>query len=550
MNSFSARLSAIWRGLLRSFRDFPVEAFISVSAFVLTLLSNEKVVIVSNEKVIETSFPLVYFFPLVVLSFCLHRISGRKGTLVWKVCYLASALFWIPLYFWRPELGEAGIVVIYMISFILLFATGGRQDNEQYATTILHCLVKGCAAVLVAGVLSLAVLAIIASVDFLFLSRSLAEKWYVYPQLLVWLLIAPMLCCAFVSEAQAQWKDRRFLTLVVEYVLTPALLIYSVILYAYMLRILIQWKLPDGGVAYLVGGFIGVALVCRLLQALVTKPHFEWFYRYFPYVAIGPLVLLWIGIARRVGEYGLTEMRVYLVAVSLLLTMFTVLLLWPRNRSFFRMSLALGGLAAILTFIPGIRAHDLGLRDQRARLEKVLPDLLVDGKFPEDAPYTAIADSYDLRRKWDSASSAINYLRKELGADNFEEMYGRYGEFTYYPCMIDLIDFDSVAAEAVDKVKTYKLNTPVSLDGYTLLLPEDAYHYYVDSSVVVFYENDSREKELLRCEIAARLDSDNPDKLVYQNEKYLAVFDSITDYHHAEEGPAFITGGHTLYARP
>jgi len=551
MNSLSARLSAIWRGLLRSFRDFPVEAFISVSAFVLTLLSNEKVVIVSNEKVIETSFPLVYFFPLVVLSFCLHRISDRKGTLVWKVCYLASALFWIPLYFWRPELGEAGIVVIYMISFILLFATGGRQDNEQYATTILHCLVKGCAAVLVAGVLSLAVLAIIASVDFLFLSRSLAEKWYVYPQLLVWLLIAPMLCCAFVSEAQAQWKDRRFLTLVVEYVLTPALLIYSVILYAYILRILIQWKLPDGGVAYLVGGFIGVALVCRLLQALVTKPHFEWFYRYFPYVAIGPLVLLWIGIARRVGEYGLTEMRVYLVAVSLLLTMFTVLLLWPRNRSFFRMSLALGGLAAILTFIPGIRAHDLGLRDQRARLEKVLPDLLVDGKFPEDAPYTAIADSYDLRRKWDSASSAVNYLRKELGADNFEEMYGRYGEFTYYPYMID---FDSVAAEAVDeavdKVKTYKLNTPVSLDGYTLLLPEDAYHYYVDSSVVVFYENDSREKELLRCEIAARLDSDNPDKLVYQNEKYLAVFDSITDYHHAEEGPAFITGWHTLYARP
>ena len=548
MNSFSARLSAIWRGLLRSFRDFPVEAFISVSAFVLTLLS--------NEKVIPLEFSAVYFFPLVVLTFCLHRFSDRTGAVAWKVCYFASALLWIFLSVRNPELDDAGTVVLYLISFILLFAAAGRQDNEHYAATILHSLVKGAAAVLVAGVLSLAVLAIIASVDFLFLSRSLAEKWYVYPQLLVWLLIAPMLCCAFVSETPAQWKDRRILTLVVEYILTSALLIYSVILYAYMLRILIQWKLPDGGVAYLVGGFIGVALVCRLLQALVTKPHFEWFYRYFPYVAIGPLVLLWIGIARRVGEYGLTEMRIYLVAVSLLLTLFTLLLLWPRTRSFFRMSLLVGGVAVLLTFIPGIRARDLGIRDQRARLEKVLPDLLVDGKFPEDAPYTAIADSYDLRRKWDSASSAVNYLRKELGADNFEEMYGRYGEFTYYPYMID---FDSVvaeavdkvvAAEAVDKVKTYKLNTPVSLDGFTLLLPEDAYHYYEDSSVVVFYENDSREKELLRCEIVARFDSDNPDKLVYQNEKYLAVFDSITDYHHAEEGPAFITGGHTLYARP
>lgn len=539
MNSLSARLSAIWKGLLRSFRDFPVEAFISVGVFVLALLS--------NEQVIASSFPLEYFFPLVVLSFCLHRISDRKGSMVWKACYFASALLWIPLFIWKPELEEAGYVAIYLISFILLLAADGRQDNEHYAATILHSLVKGAAAVLVAGVLSLVLLAIISSVDFLFLSRSLAEKWYVYPQMLVWQVIAPMLCCAFVSETPAQWKAQRFLTIIVEYVLTPALLIYAAILYAYMLRILIQWKLPDGGVAYLVGGFIGVALACRLLQALVTKPHFAWFYRYFPYVAIGPLVLLWIGIGRRIGEYGLTDMRVYLVAVSMLLTLFTLMLLWPRTRSFFRMSLITGCAAAVLTFIPGIRARDLGIRSQRARLEKVLPALLVDGKFPEDAPYTAIADSYDLRRKWDSASSAVNYLRKELGADNFEEMYGRYGEFTYYPYMID---FDSVAAEAVDKVKTYKLNTPVSLDGYTLLLPEDAYHYYEDSSVVVFYENDSREKELLRCEIVARLDSDNPDKLVYQNEKYLAVFDSITDYHHAEEGPAFITGGHTLYARP
>jgi len=538
MNSFSARLSAIWRGLLSSFRDFPVEACISVAAFVLTLLS--------NENVIETDFPLVYFFPLVVLSFCLHRISDRKGTIVWKVCYFASALLWIPLFVWKSELDEAGYVVMYLISFILLFAAEGRKDNEHYAEAILHNLVKGAAAVLVAGVLSLVLLAIIASVDSLFLSMSLAEKWYVYPQLLVWLVIAPMLCCAFVSEAPTQWKDRRFLTLVVEYILTPALLIYAVILYAYMLRSLIQWRLPDGGVAYLVGGFIGMALACRLLQELVAKPHFEWFYRNFPYVAIGPLVLLWIGIARRIGEYGLTEMRLYLVAVSLLLTFFTLMLLSPRTRSFFRMSLIVGGVAVLLTFIPGIRARDLGIRSQRARLEKVLPDLLVGGKFPEAAPYTAIAASEDLRRKWDSASSAMDYLRKGMGHDKFNDLYGAYGDFPYHVHMIDAFPEAVVRVEPV----LYERKDPVPLDGYTLLLPRNAYHYYEDSSVVVFYEDDSREKELLRCEITARLDSSNPDKLVYRNDKYLAVFNSIRDFHHTENRPAFITAGHTLYARP
>lgn len=544
MNSFSARVSAIGRGLLLSFRDFPVEAFISFSAFVMQLLSSEKVI--ENDKVIDTSFPILYFFPLVVLSFCLHRIYDRKGGIVWKACYFASAVLWVPLFVWKPELNGAGIIVVYLISFIMLFAASGRQYNEHYAATILHSLVKGCSAVLVAGVLSVVLLAIVASVDFLFLSRSLAEKWYGYPQLLVWLVIAPMLCCAFVSETPAQWKDRRFLTLVVEYVLTPALLIYTVILYAYMLRILIQWQLPDGGVAWLVGGFIGVALACRLLQTLVTKPHFEWFYRYFPYVAIAPLALLWMGIARRIGEYGLTEMRVYLVAVSLLLTLFTLMLLSPRTRSFFRMSLIVGGVAVLLTFIPGIRAKDLGISSQRARLEKVLPDLLVDGKFPVDAPYEAIAASEDLRRKWDSASSAMSYLQKGMGHEKVEELYGGYGELTYYSYRVD------VSQEAVLVEQLFEREVPVPLDGYTLLLSKDTYFYYVDNDAEVFYDNESpAKKELLRCDILARLKSSNPDKWVYKNEKYMVVFDTITAQYDADGGcSSFIIGNHTLYARP
>ena len=118
--------------------------------------------------------------------------------------------------------------------------------------------------------------------------------------------------------------------------------------------------------AYLVGGFVSVALLCRLLQELLVKRNYDWYYRFFPYVAVGPLVLLWIGIARRIGEYGLTEMRIYLVAVAMLLTLFTIFLLWPRTRSFFRMSLIAGGVAVLLTFIPGIRARDLGNRFQRA----------------------------------------------------------------------------------------------------------------------------------------------------------------------------------------
>ena len=480
MTRFVTRLSAIWQGLLRSFRDFPVEAFISIAAFTLTILS--------EEEVIASGFPIVFFFPLVVLSFSLHRMAGREGIPAWKVCYLVSALLWIPLYVWKPTLDEAGIFVTYLLSFILLFASVGRhKDNAHYAETILHCLSKGLAAVLVAGILSLALLAITASVDYLFLSSHLGEKWYIYPLLLIWMVIAPMLCCSFVSEPPAQWKDRRFLSIVVDYVLTPALLIYAVILYAYMLRILFQWRLPDGGVAYLVGGFVGVALSCRLLREQLSTRHFNGFYQYLPYVNLGPLVLLWVGVVRRVGEYGLTEMRVYLIAVSLLLTLFTLMLPSPRTRSYYRMSLITGCVAILLTYIPGMRACDLGLYSQRARTDAVQ------------------ADDGDMER----------------------------------PEVLD----DVVPSTC------YELEEPVPLNEYTLFIPEGSYHYYEDSSVAIFYEDASREKELLRCEIAARLDSPDAEKLIFRNEQYQAVFTLITDYQ-TGTGPRFITGQHMLYARP
>jgi hypothetical protein len=95
----------------------------------------------------------------------------------------------------------------------------------------------------------------------------------------------------------------------------------------------------------------------------------------------------------------------------------------------------------------------------------------------------------------------------------------------------------------------YELEEPVPLNEYTLFIPEGSYHYYEDSSVVIFYEDASREKELLRCEIAARLDSPDAEKLIFRNEQYQAVFTLITDYQ-TGTGPRFITGQHMLYARP
>ena len=64
----------------------------------------------------------------------------------------------------------------------------------------------------------------------------------------------------------------------------------------------------------------------RLRELVEETGLFDWFYKAFPYIALAPLVLLWVGAFRRVGEYGLTEARVFLLAGAFLLTLFDLML--------------------------------------------------------------------------------------------------------------------------------------------------------------------------------------------------------------------------------
>ncbi|MBE9466113.1 DUF4153 domain-containing protein [Dyadobacter subterraneus] len=103
-----------------------------------------------------------------------------------------------------------------------------------------------------------------------------------------------------------------------QYVLLPLEVVYLAILYAYTGKIIFQWQLPEGGVAYLVLAFsVAGILALLLLYPLRETLKDRWvslFSRRF-YIAILPLILLlFTGIFRRINDYGLTENR-YLVAV-------------------------------------------------------------------------------------------------------------------------------------------------------------------------------------------------------------------------------------------
>lgn len=105
--------------------------------------------------------------------------------------------------------------------------------------------------------------------------------------------------------AGSRYESNRILEILLNYIVAPALLIYTAILYLYMAKILVTWSLPEGGVAYLVFGFTLFALAEKALQFLMRKRLYDWFFDRFSLISLPTQLLFWVGAIRRTSEYGL-----------------------------------------------------------------------------------------------------------------------------------------------------------------------------------------------------------------------------------------------------
>ena len=528
-----------WQGFVSSIREFPLEALLGVTYFVIFLFESSVRDILGKSDVFYLFF---WFFPQYVLLFTLHKWSGKH--LAFRVLYCLSWFLWIPLLVWGPVNQGWSLGIAYIIAIVLLIIGKEPLGNEPYGQNILDTVINVAAGFIIGFLLIAIVDIIIASVSFLF-DLDLKDKWFTNPMAFIAFVIIPLLCCSFVENNSYKEANGKILKILIDYIFSPALIIYTAILYIYIGRIVLRWELPNGGVAYIVAIFMAVGLICHLFRLLVVKRHFEWFYKAFPFIAIAPLILLWIGAFRRIGEYGLTEVRVYLICLALLLTVFTAMLVKDKTRNFQLMTMIMAIAAILFTYIPGIRAKDFGIRSQKARLERILPNVLVDGKFPEIIDYKTISTDPRLKESWLAVDGAYTYLKKNMPPKKFKALQSELGDYQFRTWELEEKPETAVAEWSISDI-----SGPIDLGEYNQLIPPSDYHYYEDSTVAVFFKDKSRTEELLRCEIRKALDHKDVSslgKLVYKNNDYMVVFDKIDDFNSSHL--SFSTGNHTLYKK-
>jgi len=207
-----------------------------------------------------------------------------------------------------------------------------------------------------------------------------------------------------------------------QYILFPLVLVYLVILYAYLGKILLAWDWPEGWVSKLILGFIGMGISSLLLlhpikeqtENIWIRISSRWFY----VIVIPLIIMLFLAVWRRVSEYGITEGRYLAIAAGMWLCVVVPYYVISKKKSirFIPTSLCV---ATFLVSVGPWGMFTVSENSQVARLQVLLTknNILVNGRVQ------ARHDSLQFETT-KQISSIISYLSDIHGFDAIEPWFG------------------------------------------------------------------------------------------------------------------------------
>ncbi len=246
---------------------------------------------------------------------------------------VGAILLWGVYAFFLPEKESAiptykwiELVVINIAFFLAMFFVnflGKNKDRAFWNFTsqmFWQLAVATVFGTIFFGGLSLAFLAI----ESLF-NISIEGKTYSYLGVVCFVLLSPIYFLATIPYKTEKHNNNvtynKIQQTLALYVLVPILAIYAVILYAYLVKIIVAWQLPNGWVSWLVstlafGGLLVIALLYPIRENENNKATNS-ISRWIILIILPLLTLMTVGIFRRIGDYGITINRGYILLLNI-----------------------------------------------------------------------------------------------------------------------------------------------------------------------------------------------------------------------------------------
>ena len=506
MNRLKKFLTDTADSLLRVALRYPVEAALCIYACIFGAIQIEwsfdyHMLLAADGAATEmrqlphgvfTMLPLTMLATLIV-----HTLVGRASR-AWRTLYLLVPLL-LTIASWLLGKEWFGTSRFFITSAVLaplgLLMARRTLPNGPFVRQTLGYIRAAAVGGIFALTAMLSAMAIYHSVIYIF---NIPASWEVrnlvdsYIVLFSWALLWPLTALArldgYLSDEPQGTKTTDTL---LNWILAPALLVYAAILYLYCLQILFTWSLPKGGVAYLVFGFTMALFTVKALQELVVQRRYDWFFDRISIFALPPLVLFWAGVMQRVGDYGLTDWRVYLIVCGAIMTAAVALFAARRTGRYYYIAATAFVLFFLTAYIPRFSATAFSLRSQTARAERLAGQTgLLDESGRLDLSRIDERDTAQLKR-YRELYASLDYLDDHdtlLLADRFgiarsRELLGcfhsdRIRDYIQWGYELDTAE----AAALTSSYSNSELRAPLRIDGYRYCYAPVSFSYNNGSS--------------------------------------------------------------------
>ena len=361
--------------------------------------------------------PMLFAFIYLSRPYAWYRFS-------WIVPIIAIFSIWqvndnADFYGYSPKFWGAQFIVL-----LILFGFPFVRNNQAFTYRNFTTLYYITSSIVGWGLVSGLVAAILASISTLFnIDFSELFQKHLYSSIAAFCL--PLFFLVFQQRQEnTEMTLNRIFEILVNFVLAPALMIFTVLLYAYVVQIIFEGVLPKGMLAnitlpYLLGG-LGV----YALRSICAKARWEAFFKFYPYLAIVPIVLLWLAIDRRISAYAWTEQRIYLVALATAITIAYAILIVPKARQYRLISGVV--MVAIFTMTWIVKPQEIAYQSQTARFEQLLKKLNLSdgsGKIRDDIDFVERLENMPKSelKDWEELDNVTFYMVRHIALDSYVE---------------------------------------------------------------------------------------------------------------------------------
>jgi len=312
-----------------------------------------------------------------------RRLAASRRWLIDLLVAAGLAAVYLASLGWTEELATLRFVQLLVLAHLCVAVApyvareGGASGFWQYNRFL---LLRFITAYFFAGVLFAGLSVALAALDKLF-GVKVESEWYGYLWSVLAFVFHPWFFLAGVpndfEELDARDDYPRVLKVFSQFVLIPLVTVYLIILTAYLGKVLVTRTWPSGWIGYLVSSVSAAGVLALLLvHPIRNRTDSRWvgtFSRWWFVVLLPSLVMLLLAVAKRIGQYGVTEERYFLLALTLWMLGISLYYGLTGSANIKRIPETLL-LVVVLTAVGPWGAYAVSVRSQTGRLSKILAD--------------------------------------------------------------------------------------------------------------------------------------------------------------------------------